>query len=414
MTRLLPNVDGGVGVHMVIESAYDRIFRILVLSIGLGSVVFTLLGLPSVIEQHRYLNTAYSILAISIYLGLPPLMALIAFRAPVSVLRALAVTHAASAVIFLAFWVPAMIAQQLPGDRIPWIINIITIAACVAGLVLKPVIAWGFLIAIASECGVVRFLAYSSDDASLAFQDSVMITLISGVMLSLIILALRAGRDQDAAAGRAHDAVARVATVQTLESQRARYQAFMHDDVLATLHAASRDVTGTIELTQRSARQALAKLDEFRDGTPTHSQFTADELASHLRSAAERSGLDIEIVADPDAAGLTIPVDTGDALAEALAEALRNSLRHADRPDGRPVTRTARATFRPRGVDIVVSDDGRGFLARRVGLDRLGIRVSILKRVNSQTGGFATVESSRGQGTTVTLSWTAEGAYGAE
>ncbi|TBN58444.1 ATP-binding protein [Glaciihabitans arcticus] len=413
MTRLLPNVSG-VGVRVVIESAYDRIFRILVLSIGLGSVVFTLLGLPGVIEQHYYLHPAFSILAITIYLGLPPLMATIAFRAPVRVLRVLAVTQATSAVVFLALWKPSMVSEYLPGDRIPWIINIITISACVAGLVLRPVVAWLFLIVLAAESGVVRFLAYSSDDASLAFQDAVMITLISGVMLSLIILALRAGRDQDAAAAKAHDAVARVATVQTLESQRARYQAFMHDDVLATLHAASRNVPGTMELTQRSAQLALDKLDEFRDGTPTHSQFTAEELESHLRSSAQRSGHELEVISRADASSLTIPVDTGDALAEALAEALRNSVRHADWPDGRPVTRRAQATFRPAGVDIEISDDGRGFLARRVGLDRLGIRVSILKRVNSQTGGFASVDSSRGHGTTVRLSWTAEGAYGAE
>jgi len=104
---------------------------------------------------------------------------------------------------------------------------------------------------------------------------------------------------------------------------------------------------------------------------------------------------------------VVIPSDIGDALTEALAEAIRNSIKHAGWSDGRPVRRTAFATFDATGVEILVNDDGKGFVAHRIGLDRLGIRVSILKRVNSQPGGRATVTSSRGAGTTVSLTWRA-------
>ena len=54
---------------------------------------------------------------------------------------------------------------------------------------------------------------------------------------------------------------------------------------------------------------------------------------------------------------------------------------------------------------MVVTDDGRGFNPHRIGIDRLGVRLSILQRVNSQPGGHATVVSSKGSGTTVTLTW---------
>jgi signal transduction histidine kinase len=56
-------------------------------------------------------------------------------------------------------------------------------------------------------------------------------------------------------------------------------------------------------------------------------------------------------------------------------------------------------------VRIEVKDDGKGFDQRRIGADRLGVRISILRRVNSLPGAFAHVQSSRRHGTTVTLGW---------
>jgi len=72
------------------------------------------------------------------------------------------------------------------------------------------------------------------------------------------------------------------------------------------------------------------------------------------------------------------------------------------------VHRFVRSVFSATGIEVIVADDGRGFAARRVGLDRLGVRLSILQRVNSQPGGIATVRSARGHGTTVTLTWAAD------
>lgn len=397
------------GVAVVIESAFDRIFRVLVVSIGLGSLIFTVLGLPGIIEQYPSLDPSYSLLLFVVYCGLPLALGALAYRLPVRTLRIGALVHAASTLVLIAAWVPAMVDDRLPGDRIPWLINVVTAAICVSALALRPLFAWLYLAIVAIECGIVRFIVYGGGDASLAFQDSIMIALISGVLLSLLLLAARAGNEQDAVAIAAQDTAARVATVQTLESQRARFQAFMHDDVLATLHTASRGGPDADDLSRRSAAHALQKMDEFRDGRSARADFSLVEFETLLRSVSTKSGVALEIVIGPDAAELSVPVDTGDALAEALAEALRNSVRHADWPDNRPVRRHSLATLTASRIDIVVSDNGKGFIARRIGLDRLGIRVSILKRVNSQRGGYASVRSSKGGGTTVTLTWTAQG-----
>ncbi len=392
---------------MMTRSAFDRVFRTLVISVGLGALVFTILGLPAMIEQYAYLDPAYSIVTMSVFCGLPPIMALISFRAPVHVLRILAGAHCASAVVFLSLWVPAMQMESLHHGAIPWIINTITVATCMAAIALPAVSAWIYLFAIATISGFVRFMAYGGGDASIAFQDGVMVVLISGFMMALLQLTLRAGREQDAAALAAQNAAAATAAAEALERQRTRYHAFTHDDVLATLLAASQDGTSPGDVTRRSAQRTLEKMDQLRDALPTPAWHSVAELEAHLRLAAKSVGVALRSSLGEPGPELQLPVEAADALTEALTEALRNSVRHGGWPDGRPVHREARASRSDRGVEIVVVDDGRGFNPRRVGLDRLGVRLSILQRVNSQPGGRATIESSRGEGTRVELRWEA-------
>jgi signal transduction histidine kinase len=395
---------------MIIESAVDRIFRILALSIGIGSAVFTLLGLPGLVEQQRYLSPGYSITAYVVYCGLPIVLAILSAKAPIRVLRAIAAIHAVSGIVLLLFWVPALDSGGIPGDPEPWLMNIAIVALCTSALVLPYIAAWAFLVVLAVIAGVVRFLGYSGvADGSRSFQDAVLISLLGGVFMSLVQLALRSGLEQDAASVRAQDAAAQATAAEALERQRTRYHAFTHDDVLATLNSAARNAPGTGEVVRSSARHALDKMDEFRVDSPAHPVFSAIELEHLLRAAAAGVGIDIDPVRMARGAhSLFVPADVGDALAEALAEALRNSLKHADWPDGRPVVRQVRSVFSGTGVEIVVTDNGRGFASRRVALDRLGVRLSILQRVNSQPGGIATVHSARGRGTTVTLTWTAD------
>lgn len=395
---------------MIIESAVDRIFRILALSIGIGSAVFTVLGLPDLLSQQRYLAPAYSVIAYVVYCGLPILLAALSTKASIFTLRMIATVHAASGIVLLLFWEPALLDGGIPGDPEPWIMNIAIVALCTSALVLPYIAAWGFLVLLAITAGVVRYIAYAGvPDESRSFQDAVLISLLGGVMMSLVQLALRSGLEQDAASIRAQDAAAQATAAEALERQRTRYHAFTHDDVLATLNSAARNAPGTGEVVRASARHALDKMDEFRVDSPAHPVFSAIELEHLFRAAAAGVGIEIEPVRMARGAhALFVPADVGDALAEALAEALRNSLKHAEWPDGRPVVRQVRSVFSSAGVELVITDNGRGFASRRVALDRLGVRLSILQRVNSQPGGIATVHSARGRGTTVTLTWTAD------
>ena len=390
------------------RSAYDRVVRTLVISVGVGSLFFTILGIPGIVEQYPRLNPIYSSIAIAVFCGLPAVMALISFTAPVRVLRGLAAAHALSGLAFLLTWVPSMTATGLPNNELPWIINIITVATCMAAIALPFASAWTYVLAVAVISGFVRYTVYGGGDASVAFQDTIMIVLISGFMMALLQLTLRAGRDQDAAANAAQEAAASHAAAETLERQRTRYHAFTHDDVLATLLAASQDGPVASEVTKRSAMRTLEKMDGFRDDAPVPAWLALIDLEIQLRAAA--TALKVAFTGSltgPDAPDLQVPLEVGDALTEALTEAMRNSVRHGAWPDGRRVHRTVNARTLADGVELIVADDGRGFNPRRVGLDRLGVRLSILQRVNSQRGGHADIVSARGEGTTVTLTWTA-------
>jgi two-component sensor histidine kinase len=260
----------------------------------------------------------------------------------------------------------------------------------------------------ATLSGFVRYISYGSADTSIAFQDSVMIVLISGFLMGLVQVTLRAGREQDAAALVAQAAAAEAAANETLERQRTRYHAFTHDDVLATLLAASHDGAQPSAVTRSSAQRTLEKMDQFRLDLPVQGYLTVAEFEVHLRAASKSTKFPLRSnLTAADTGALQIPMEVADALTEALTEAMRNSVRHGVWSDGRAVHREANATMHGHAVEIVVSDDGRGFNPNRVGIDRLGVRLSILQRVNSQRGGYANVRSSKGAGTTVTLRWTA-------
>lgn len=388
------------------QSALDRVIRILVVSIGIGSVLFTLLGLPGIIEQHAFLNPIYSIVMIVVFCGLPPVMALVAFRAPVRLLRILAGVHAGATLVFLALWVPFMSpADALAGEGLTWISNTIAVATSLGALALPFVGGWINLLVATLLSAVVRFITFGSPDPSQAFQDGVMAFLISGFMMALIQLTLIAGREQDAAAAAAQEVAALNATKASIGRQQTRYHALTRDEVVATLYTASHNTPDSREVARQSAIQLLQKLNEPATAGPVLATIPVAELDVQLRTAAVAQGISYASSGGTEDGPLDVPIEVSDALVEATNEAMRNSNRYADKRDGIPAHRTVRATRLPHGIEIVIKDNGRGFNPRRVGVDRLGVRLNILERVNSQPGARADVLSVRGRGTTVTLEW---------
>ena len=201
--------------------------------------------------------------------------------------------------------------------------------------------------------------------------------------------------------------VVRQATVaagaEATDRERTRFAGLIHDNVLATLLDAARG--GAADRLRRSAGRTLRQLDTSPHEYRVEDTGEVRETIEVLRAEAAEHGLAVTVDLANRARELRIPREVTTSLAGALGEAARNSLRHAA-PDGRAVTRVVRIEVDEGGVVVRVVDDGAGFDIDRVGVERLGVRQSILWRMRCLRGGHAEVDSAPGRGTTVTLRWT--------
>jgi hypothetical protein len=59
---------------------------------------------------------------------------------------------------------------------------------------------------------------------------------------------------------------------------------------------------------------------------------------------------------------------------------------------------------RPGGIEVEISDTGRGFALETVPTERLGVRISIIERVTN-SGGSVSIVSSPNHGAVVTVRW---------
>jgi signal transduction histidine kinase len=95
-------------------------------------------------------------------------------------------------------------------------------------------------------------------------------------------------------------------------------------------------------------------------------------------------------------------------MAHATREALVNVAEHAGTAEAWVTASVTPPGDAPPGglVQVTVRDAGAGFDPGRVDLVRLGVRRSIVERVED-VGGSASVQSAPGEGTVVRLSWPA-------
>jgi signal transduction histidine kinase len=390
---------------VIMQSASDRVTRILIVSIGIGSVLFTVLGVPSIIEQHAFLNPIYSFTVIAVFSGLPPVLALLAFSVPVRVLKVFMGAHALATLVFLVLWVPMMQQGALAGGGLPWIINTIAVASSAAAIALPFIGAWVYMVLVTALSGVVRYLTYGSADPLQAIQDSIMIFLLSGFMMALMQLTLRAGREQDAAAALEREAAVQSGQQAALERRRSRYNAATRDEVVAALELASRNTLDSREQARASATLTLHKLETGETMAPLVMTMPLDELDKNLRTAAVAAGISYAFSRGADDDDFEVPIEVADAFVGAMTEAMENSNTYGNHRGLRTTVRTVRASRTDEGIEVVIKDDGPGFNPSRVGVDRLGMRLNILERMGAQPGGSARIDSVRGRGTTVTLEW---------
>jgi signal transduction histidine kinase len=122
-------------------------------------------------------------------------------------------------------------------------------------------------------------------------------------------------------------------------------------------------------------------------------------LLTALEKIGQSQAADL-IVSVTDHLAMEIPEPAAQALTEAMLQAIVNSQQHA----GANATRELHLKTSRSGIKIVIKDDGRGFRLSRVPRSRLGVRTSIIRRVEL-VGGRAFVDSKPGAGATIILEW---------
>lgn len=131
-------------------------------------------------------------------------------------------------------------------------------------------------------------------------------------------------------------------------------------------------------------------------------RLSRTEAVSHIRQTTRAADPHLHFVDDTGVGegDETIPGGVVRTIAAAAAEAVRNSGRHAHADT--PVS--VSVAFFPGGLRVTIADDGGGFDPATVPADRLGIAVSIRRRM-SEVGGSAVIDSAPTHGTRVLLEW---------
>lgn len=292
--------------------------------------------------------------------------------------------------------------HDLDDGTIPWLVGLSLVAfSCTAVAETDPVRAGAICLGIDTALALVHTGRFPVVHEILEF---VGLGLLAAALI-VGVRALRARADQaDAAELRAQLLFEEQQRQVATEAERVHTDALLHDTVLAALLTAGGDHdperTATVA---RSALDIVSDVGHRATLQPTAIAFGDAVAAVEPELAPLRGAARVDLAAIRD---VPVPPATAEALVSATLQALTNSVRHA----GASAERSATATSLPGGgLRIAVTDDGEGFDPGLVSPERLGVRVSILERVQS-AGGSATIRSAPGRGTTVLLDWHPAGA----
>jgi signal transduction histidine kinase len=296
-------------------------------------------------------------------------------------------------------------AQDLPPGFQPWIWWTLGIAMVAGGASFRFSIGVFYLVSVPV---IWFFLKISPEGGStepiVAMQDSLHLFLLPTILVTMVLALRWEASKVDSANQLAIASAVEGARIEAIELERSRLEALVHDRVLTTLVVAAKANTQQEkEVAAKSAKDALSSLDgaanyviEFQQVT-LNTFFTA--LQTRIQSVAPTFLVTIDRLSD-----LPIRPEVAEALTEATLQAVDNSLKHASDATSREV----RLRGQIKGLKIVVSDNGNGFWPKQVPRDRMGLRTSIISRVES-VGGKVFLNTRPGTGTTIVMEWSQSG-----
>ena len=237
-------------------------------------------------------------------------------------------------------------------------------------------------------------------DPWVAFEQSAFSFLIS-VVLSVLVVVLRyESAKVDEANQKSNEAAIELAKSDAIQRERDRVDALVHDSVLTTLLVAANARDDSAENDAHElVKVAMQKLDSAQETMSQSQTISVNSLFSALSLAIERQHEKVLINSEGES-DFWVPSPVAEALTESTLQAVSNAVQHAGTDSQIEVLLRGAA----RGIKIVVKDNGRGFRVSRVPKNRLGLKLSIIGRLQS-VGGRAFIDSKLGVGTNIILEW---------
>ncbi|WP_245937713.1 sensor histidine kinase [Williamsia limnetica] len=371
------------------------------LLVSIGYIAYLVLLMPSITSESARMDPWWTPPTVIAVFGLGVLPGVLSFSSDTRPMRVSAAAAALAFLLAAAVWPFAWNGPDLPAGDAFWLAAFPGVAS-LAAIVAWPIwAAFVYMVVGCTSVMVITAVARGGISTGMLLTDVAFAIMFCTLFVGGAAMAIRTGRLLDSTTAMTHQAAASAAAqhAQTVESER--FDALVHDGVLASLLAASRgqplSVVGPL------ARATLAELDELKTPPMLHQLFSTDEAITYLRSASadadDQAAFDVQ---HSNAVGdEKLPADGVRAVGSALSEALRNSRLHAGSDAWRKVTVDLSDAL----LRVDVTDNGAGFDPRTVAPHRLGIAVSIVGRMGSLTGGFASVHSGPGSGTRVHLEW---------
>lgn len=399
------------------EPDLDRVRRVGARFLGLGFIGYPVVSAASILASAPLTDAWWPPLSILLSVGPGILVIAATFRPGTAWLTPLALTTWAGYILGLGLWFVAWNGTTLtnPDDSAQWMVAFCGMPSMVLMLV-RPRLAVAGLLVSSTLAHISQQLGRFGEVTSDAPVEILWSLVFTGVFLAVVLVATRTGRELDETREETYRTAANVAAASAREVEKERFDAIVHDRVIASLLAVR---PGRPD--ERLAAQAASALDELaRVPGPGDADTVTDvEVVRRIRLAAAdiSERFDVEVVGgqstddqDPgDQDGMEVrraepasyPVEVLDAVVEAMSESLRNVLRHAgDDAECAVIVQLASDS-----LSMAVVDDGVGFDPESVAVGRLGIAVSIRGRLARLPGGHARVHSRAGRGTTVQIRW---------
>ena len=313
--------------------------------------------------------------------------------------RALAI---ATLVIMLTWELQIRPDAQLPEGFQPWI-------WWAAGISVISAFG-GFSVGLASIFGILIPAVYfvlhvrplgGAAAAFIAGQDVALTVLFAGTISSLVLVLRYEASKVDLANGRATEAAILAATSAAADAERARVDALVHDSVLTTLLVAAKAQSAEEEeAAAELATAAIQKLNLVQNDIQNPGgNISVASLFGALEESVKRGFPSVQV----DSQGANdnpIPEVVAAALTGATLQAVSNSITHA----GASAQRIVMLRAAKSRVKIVIKDDGRGFRPSRVIKSRLGLKLSVIDRVEA-VGGRVFIDAKPGVGATIVIEW---------